>query len=88
MRDRYGFSLATAGGGTEARRKIQETRPSLIIAIACERDLLSGFIDVNPHIPVIGFPNYRPLGPCKDTQVDLEMIEEAVKKHLKTQSAQ
>jgi len=82
MRDKYGFALATAGGGTEARRKIDEVRPSLIIAIACERDLLTGFIDVNPHIPVIGFPNYRPIGPCKDTQVDLEAIEAAVKKHL------
>ena len=87
MRDTYGFELATAGGGTEARRKIRETRPSLIIAIACERDLLSGFIDVNPHIPVIGFPNYRPLGPCKDTQVDLEAIEAVVKKHLMAEPA-
>jgi hypothetical protein len=82
LRDVYGFTLATAGGGTEARRKIHELRPALIIAIACERDLLVGFIDVNPHIPVIGFPNYRPLGPCKDTQVDLEVIEAMVKKHL------
>jgi hypothetical protein len=82
MRDRYGFVLATTGGGTEARRKIWETRPALIIAIACERDLLTGFIDVNPHIPVIGFPNYRPIGPCKDTQVDLEKIESAVTRHL------
>jgi len=85
MRDTYGFELSTAGGGTEARRKIREVRPALIIAIACERDLLAGFIDVNPHIPVIGFPNYRPIGPCKDTQVDLEAIEAAVKRHLITQ---
>lgn len=86
MRDRYGFVLATAGGGTEARRKIRETHPALIIAIACERDLLVGFIDVNPHIPVIGFPNYRPIGPCKDTQVDLEKIETTVRQHLITQA--
>jgi hypothetical protein len=82
MRDRYGFILGAAGGGGEARRKIRETRPALIIAIACERDLLTGFIDVNPHIPVIGFPNYRPCGPCKNTEVNLEAIETAVKRHL------
>jgi len=87
MRDDYGFELATAGGGTEARRKIREVRPALIIAIACERDLLVGFIDVNPHIPVIGFPNMRPLGPCKDTQVDLEAVEATVKRHLIDQPA-
>lgn len=82
MRDRYGFILAAADGGGEARRKISEIRPALIIAIACERDLLTGFIDVNPHIPVIGFPNYRPCGPCKDTEVDLEQIDTAIQRHL------
>lgn len=87
MRDEYGFILASAGGGTEARKRIRETRPSLIIAIACERDLLTGFIDVNPHIPVIGFPNSRPCGPCKDTVVDLEKIEETIKQHLIAVSA-
>jgi hypothetical protein len=84
LRDRYGFAMATAEGGGEARRKIRETRPALIIAVACERDLLSGFIDVNPHIPVIGFPNYRPCGPCKDTEVDLARIEATLQRHLIT----
>ena len=54
----------------------------MIIAIACERDLLSGFKDVNTHIPVIGFPNRRPEGPCKNTCVDLDRIEDAVKRCL------
>jgi hypothetical protein len=82
MRDLYGFVLSVAEGGTEARKKIAEIRPGLIIAIACERDLLTGFIDVNPHIPVIGFPNVRPCGPCKNTEVDLSRIEAAVRRHL------
>lgn len=82
LSDQLGFLVAAAGGGGEARRKIRELRPGLIIAVACERDLLSGFIEVNPHIPVIGFPNIRPCGPCKDTEVDLETIEATIKKHL------
>lgn len=82
MCDLYGFILAVAEGGSEARKKIAEIRPRLIIAIACERDLLTGFIDVNPHIPVIGFPNVRPCGPCKNTEVDLGRIEATVKRHL------
>jgi len=82
MGEKYGFIVATAGGGGEARRRIREHRPSLIIAVACERDLLTGFVDVNPHIPVIGFPNIRPCGPCKNTEVDLERIEATVRKHL------
>jgi hypothetical protein len=79
LRDSYNFRMATVGGGTEARLKIREIRPKVIIAIACERDLLSGFKDVNTHIPVIGFPNRRPEGPCKNTCIDLELIEKAIK---------
>ncbi len=82
LRDRFQFHMATAGGGSEARLKIREVRPKVVIAIACERDLLSGFKEVNPYIPVIGFPNRRPEGPCKNTCVDLDKIEEAIKKCL------
>jgi len=82
LRDTYNFHMATVGGGSEARLKIREIRPKVIIAIACERDLLSGFKDVNTHIPVIGFPNLRPEGPCKNTCIDLEQVENAVKKCL------
>ncbi|UCD17449.1 MAG: DUF116 domain-containing protein [Candidatus Zixiibacteriota bacterium] len=82
LRDRYGFRMATVGGGAEARQKIREARPDIIIAIACERDLMSGFKEVNVHTPVIGFPNQRPEGPCKNTCVDLNEIEQAIKNRL------
>lgn len=82
LRDKYGFQMATVGGGTEARLKIREIRPRIVIAIACERDLISGFREINPYIPVIGFPNRRPEGPCKNTCVDLTKIEEAIKNCL------
>lgn len=82
IKNKYSINLTAAGGGGEARRKIKELRPGLVIAIACERDLLLGFIEVNPHIPVICFPNIRPCGPCKNTEVDLELIDATVKEHL------
>ncbi len=83
LRDKYGILVALAGGGGEARRKIKELRPGIIVAVACERDLLTGFIEVNPHIPVIGFPNRRPCGPCKDTEVDIAEIDAAIRRHIK-----
>lgn len=82
LRDEHSFKMATVGGGTEARLKIREIRPKMIIAIACERDLLSGFKDINTHIPVIGFPNRRPEGPCKNTCVDMDAIENTIKNCL------
>jgi hypothetical protein len=73
--------LAVATGGTLARRIIVERRPKLIIAVACERDLSSGIQDSYP-LPVFGITNHRPHGPCYDTEVDLERVEEALKLFL------
>jgi len=82
LRDRYQFKMVVAGGGQEARTKIQEMRPKAIVAIACERDLLSGFVEVNPSIRVVGIPNTRPEGPCKNTAVNREELESVIRKFI------
>jgi hypothetical protein len=71
--------IVTAGGGEEARRAISEYRPSLILAIACERDLISGIKDVADKIPVLAIPNKRPEGPCKNTHFQLSELEDALR---------
>ncbi|MEJ5376975.1 MAG: DUF116 domain-containing protein [bacterium] len=71
-------ALATAGGGEEARKAIRKERPDFIIALACERDLASGIKDVALHVPVIGIPNKRPEGPCKNTCVDIDEFRQAL----------
>lgn len=68
-----GFNVAIATGGTVARRIVAEMRPRFIVAIACERDLVSGIQDSYP-IPVFGVLNERPFGPCHDTRVPLENL--------------
>lgn len=78
LSDKYGVGLAVATGGTLARRIVVERRPKLIIAVACERDLSSGIQDSYP-LPVFGITNYRPSGPCFDTLVNLEKVEEALR---------
>ncbi|MFH1687742.1 MAG: DUF116 domain-containing protein [bacterium] len=82
LRDQYRFELAVVGGGSDARQKIRQLRPLMVVAIACERDLLSGFKEVNPSIPVIGLPNLRPEGPCKNTCIDLAQLEQTIKRCL------
>ncbi len=79
MARRYGCEIYTAGGGEGARRKIFESKPSAVVGIACERDLVSGIRDVFPLMPVLAVPNMRPQGPCKETSVDLDKVEEAVR---------
>ena len=81
LSEKYGVGLAVATGGTLARRIVVERRPKLIIAVACERDLSSGIQDSYP-LPIYGVINHRPHGPCYDTQVNLERVEEALQTFL------
>ena len=76
--DRHDCLVHTVPGGELARKLIREHKPSRIIAVACERDLVSGIQDVAPVIPTFAVPNCRPEGPCKNTVVDIKRIEEAL----------
>jgi hypothetical protein len=73
----HGVDAEIATGGTSARKIIQDKKPQFVIAVACERDLTSGLMDVK-GIPVYGILNQRPNGPCKDTFVDIIEIEKAI----------
>lgn len=71
------YSVAVATGGSSARNIVYSTKPKLIIAVACERDLANGIADVK-HIPTIGILNKRPNGPCIDTCVDMEELKQVL----------
>ena len=81
LRDKYGIKFAIATGGTIARRIVVQTRPSCIIAVACERDLTSGIQDSYP-LPVFGVLNMRPNGPCLDTLVPMDALEDVIQLFL------
>jgi len=78
LAEQYHIDISVATGGTLARKVIMEKRPKLVLAVACEGDLTSGIRDCYP-LPVLGVLNDRPFGPCYNTSVDLERIEEAIK---------
>lgn len=75
---KFGINVALATGGTSARKAVKELNPDLVVAIACERDLSSGILDVR-DLPVYGIINMRPNGPCKDTLVDTGELEEIIR---------
>jgi hypothetical protein len=76
---KYGCHVFTATGGSSARQMVKKTRPDAIIGVACERDLVSGMSDSPGIIPIIAITNVRPHGPCKDTVIDVEEFERAIK---------
>lgn len=79
--ERNHVNIAIANGGTLARRIVKKYRPRFIIAVACDRDLVSGIQDVFP-LPVFGVLNIRPEGPCYNTKVDVQLLERTLKKIL------
>jgi hypothetical protein len=79
--EKTGVNIAIATSGSLARRIIIKHKPKFIIAVACERDLVDGLLDVFP-IPVYGVLNDRPYGPCVNTSVAVDVIEAALKKIL------
>ncbi len=81
LKEKYGVELAIATGGTLARRKIMELKPKAIIAVACERDLISGLQDVK-DLPVLAIVNRRPEGPCVNTEMDIEKVELGIRHFL------
>ncbi len=72
-----GLNLFVATGGTLARRIVIDIKPEAIVAVACERDLSSGIVDTYP-IPILGIVNERPFGPCFNTRVDIDKVEDAL----------
>lgn len=79
LKEKYGLNVKVATGGTLARMFLKETRPKIVIAVACERDLVSGIYDSLPML-CYGVFNKRVNGPCIDTDVLVEEIEEVIKK--------
>ena len=77
LADEFGFIFFVVTGGTLARQVIKENRPKAVLAIACERDLMSGIQDVFP-IPAVGVLNQRPNGPCNNTRVDIDLVRNQI----------
>ena len=77
--EKYGVKAFVATRGQLARRAIREHRPRAVVAVACERDMVTGLHDVAGKIPVLGLTMQLPAGPCKDAVVDLEKFESWVR---------
>ncbi|MDR1773751.1 MAG: DUF116 domain-containing protein [Clostridioides sp.] len=78
LKEKYNIKIFVATGGTLARKIILDCRPKAVIAVACERDLMSGVQDVR-KIPVLAVFNKRPFGPCFNTTLDINEVEDAIK---------
>ena len=76
---RYDVPVFVATRGQLARRVIKERRPRAVVAVACERDMMTGLRDVAGKLPVLGLTMRLPNGPCRDAMLDLGTMETWVK---------
>ena len=79
---KYGVPVFVATRGQLARRVIRERQPRAVVAVACERDMVSGLHDVAGKIPVLGLTMTLPAGPCKDASLDLGQLERWVQAYV------
>lgn len=73
---RHRVPVFVATRGQLARRVIRERRPRAVVAVACERDMVTGLHDVASKVPVLGLTMTLPAGPCKDAELDHETLEQ------------
>jgi hypothetical protein len=79
---RYGVPVFVATRGQLARRVIRERRPRAVVAVACERDMVTGLHDVAGKVPVLGLTMTLPAGPCKDARLNLGQLEAWVRTYV------
>ena len=79
---KYGVPVFVATRGQLARRVIRERRPRAVVAVACERDMVSGLHDVAGKIPVLGLTMTLPSGPCKDALLNMKQLEDWVRAYV------
>ncbi len=83
---RYEVPVFVATRGQLARRVIRERRPRAVVAVACERDMMTRLRDVAGKLPVLGLTMQLPNGPCRDAVLDLPQMEEWVRGWISTSS--
>lgn len=82
LADRYGVQVFMATGGRQAAARTRDPKIKAVVAVACRKELREGIFACLPKA-VLATTIAWPCGPCKDTTVELERVEEAVRWFLR-----
>lgn len=84
LAESFGMDLRIAIRSRFAPGFVEEINPDLVMAVACEHELMIGLLRIYPAL-CFAVPLDRPEGPCKNTLVDLDSVEEEFRLLLKAQ---
>jgi hypothetical protein len=79
--EHYGIQCAVASGSEMALAKVKSARVEVVVAIACEKELAGGIKALFPK-RVVAIPNIRPHGPCKDCSVNINDLNDFLRKNI------
>jgi hypothetical protein len=77
LADKYGVNLFMATGGRQAVARARADDIKVIVAVACPKELRAGVFASLPKA-VLATTIEWPCGPCKDTTVSLDAVEQAI----------
>jgi uncharacterized protein len=82
LADKYGIKVFMATGGRHAAARAAQPDIKAIVAVACEKELRAGVFASLPKA-VLARRITWPCGPCKDTTVSIDEVEEAIRWFLR-----
>jgi len=82
LRDKYGVHLFLATGGRQAAERAAAPGIKAVVAVACHKELRAGVFASLPKA-VLARTIAWPVGPCKDTTIRMDEVEEAVRWFLR-----
>jgi hypothetical protein len=74
---RYSVESRIVGGGDLALRTVREFKPDAVVGVACERELVAAIKEMK-RVPVVAVSNWRPEGPCRNTRIVVERVDDAL----------
>ena len=82
LAEKYGVRVFLATGGRQAAARAKNPDVKAIVAVACDKELRAGVFASLPKA-VLAKTIAWPCGPCKDTTIEIDDVEEAVRWFLR-----
>jgi hypothetical protein len=80
--EKHGIQVFIATGGRQAAAWARRPEIKAIVAVACQKELREGIFASLPKA-VLARTITWPCGPCKDTAIEMDEVEEAVRWFLR-----
>ncbi len=82
LSERYGVRVELVSGGRKAVAAVREDSVKAVVAVACGKELSAGLKAIFPK-KTLAVRNRQPEGPCVNTTVDVNTVEDAIVQFIK-----